>query len=150
MFTTIQTKTHNKSLLIDSKECPWLVFAARNNEVSLVKAMIQANQTPEALAAFKRLCPKAILSATYWGHVDMIKTLLTLDPTFAFTYESTRKKTLLHAAAEKGHLGCMEILLDAQAAFNMSAQINFQDSQGNTPLDIALNCGKTQLAVISP
>jgi ankyrin repeat protein len=50
--------------------------------------------------------------------------------------------TLLHLAAEKGHADVVELLIQKGAA------LNAENSQGDTPLDVAINHGQKKAANI--
>jgi ankyrin repeat protein len=78
-----------------------------------------------------------IYYATYNGHYDMVKLLISYGEDVTQMILGT---TLLHLAAEKGHVDVVELLIEKGAV------LNAHNAQGESPLDVAINHGQKKVA----
>jgi ankyrin repeat protein len=85
-----------------------------------------------------------IWQASYFGHVDILLTLLdhnvSVECYGVNQDHSDMSHTPLHVAAMRGHERIVSLLLDA------GAEVHVNDGQGRQPLDDAVHCGHAGIA----
>jgi ankyrin repeat protein len=97
------------------------------------------NPTAAVLAATLMLCREALVKSPAASRSALAKHRASIDPTVAKTleivgtYMNEHGRTSLHEAAMKGDAATVESLLEA------GADINVKDTNGATPLDLAID-----------
>lgn len=112
--------------LPDRDDMTPLMYAARNNDNSVMTILLEAGANP---SYYTRAGVYAIHIAAQHGHDGIIKILCRHDVN-PNTIDVKGATALLYAARQ-GHLACIEVLLAA------GADLTVKDKQGNTALSIA-------------
>lgn len=111
----------------DDWEMTALHYAARMGHNGLTRLLLKAGANPNARARFRNDTP--LFEAAASGHIKVVQYLLLHGADF--TVHCQRGQTALHAAAEKGHFACVELLVQSKA------NPDSIDEDGHTPLDLA-------------
>ncbi|HXD87715.1 MAG TPA: ankyrin repeat domain-containing protein [Urbifossiella sp.] len=118
--------------------------AARRNDLAEIGRIL--DQNPEKLELKNRLGLTPLLEAVWHDNVDAVRMLLlrgaNIEATWDLAGTGDGRWTALHIAANFGHLGVAQTLIDA------GASIKRRTLKGETPLDIANRRGQGQLAML--
>lgn len=119
---------------------PNLFFAAKANDVKLIKKDLANHQSPDATGPYNRT---PLWEAAYLGHYEAVQALLDggANPDIA---ESHHHQTPLILATRGGRVKENNYAV-AHALLNAKANPNLQDDDGYTALHYAVESGQTDI-----
>ena len=115
-----------------------LQIAAMDNELEVVKALLEAGADPNAKSS-DNTDRTALHYAVEFGHPEVVKALIAAGADPNAKNSDNMDRTALHEAAEHGRLEVVKALIAARA------DITQTDNDGNTPLQLAAICNEPEI-----
>ncbi|RLV61465.1 ankyrin repeat domain-containing protein [Parashewanella curva] len=132
----------NKNANVDStcqKGCNILHYAAESDDLELLKTLL--NEHPNLIYKENIKGHNIAIYLTFRGETALLEDLLVRRPDLVNSKGKDRK-TLLHCAAEKGHTGCIQVLL------NNGANPKLRDNNFETPMSRAQEKNQTEAITV--